>query len=76
MRPEDIDPDEPAIPGVELKGGDATWRRYAGKVIAVGDGEVRAWGETWGACIAAAKRAGVSFESVEFLFVPGGVLVG
>jgi len=60
MRPEDLDSDMPAEPGLELRGGEATWRKYAGKVIAIVDGEVLASGETWGEAFEAAQRAGLT----------------
>ena len=75
MEPEDL-PEAPTIPAIELKGGAATWRKYAGQVIAVADGEVRAAGETWASALVAAQRAGLSLEGLEFLFVPDGAFVG
>ena len=76
MRPEDFDDGGPPLPGVELKGGPDAWREYAGKMVAVANGEVRASGTTWAECMAAVKRAGLGLDSVEFMFVPGGAFIG
>lgn len=76
MEPEDLNDDGVTVPGLELKGGPSAWREYAGKIVAVAGGEVRAFGATWGECLAAVKSAGLAVESVELVAVPGGVLIG
>ena len=62
------------MPAIELKGGDETLRKYAGKVIAIVDGEVRASGENWNECIDAATAANLADPM--FMFLPTGSFVG
>lgn len=73
MGTEDFDRDEPALPGLELNGGEATWRKYAGKVIAIVDGDVRAAAETWGELFDAIDRLGLQDPLV--FCVPSGSLI-
>lgn len=66
--------DDSVVPGLTLKGGDADWMAYAGKVVAIVEGEVRAFGETWADCFAAADKLGLADPT--FMFVPTGSYVG
>lgn len=70
MRPEGFDHDEPAQAGLELERGEAAWRQYAGKVIAIGDGGVGAVAESGGEPFDAIDRLGL--EEPLVLSVRGG----
>jgi hypothetical protein len=52
----------------------AILREYAGKVVAIVDGEVRASGSTWAECLRAVDSA--KLGAVELLFIPPGSFVG
>ena len=74
MEPENLEDGLPDQPGVELKGDEAAWRQYAGKVVAVVNGEVRAVGNTWAEALRAVREANLT--APQMLYIPTGAFVG
>ena len=61
-------PEEEVVPPLKINGGADALRPYAGKAIAILDGEVRASG-TWAEVLDEAERMGIG-ETATFMFVP------
>jgi hypothetical protein len=72
VRPEDFQ-DEPVQPAITVND-PASLRQYVGKVVAIVDGEVRAFGSTWSECLRAIDNA--KLANPRLLFIPQGSFVG